>query len=165
MGGKWLEKVREIAPRAERVGLVFHPEPPNIGYLKSAEAAAPSLKINVVGLAVHSGAEIERVLATFAAKPRGSLIVAPNVVTFANSNLIIALAARNRLPAIYPFAFYARAGGLISYGFDQKAPAGQESRDTLCRLFRPGRNGRLESVRRTQQCRRSRKWVHIGNPG
>jgi len=118
MGSKWLEKVREIAPRAERVGLVFHPEPPNIGYLKSAEAAAPSLKINLVGLAVHSGAEIERVLATFAAKPRGSLIVAPNVVTFANSNLIIALAARYRLPAIYPFAFYARAGGLISYGFD-----------------------------------------------
>jgi len=47
----------------------------------------------------------------------------------------------------------------------EKAPAGQESRETTCRLFRTGRKGRLESVRRAKQCRRSRTWVHIGNPG
>jgi putative tryptophan/tyrosine transport system substrate-binding protein len=118
MGGKWLEKLREIAPQIERVGLMLHPEPPNIGYLKSAEAAAPSLKIKLVGLEVHNGAEIERALATFADEPHGGLIIAPNAVTFANSGLIVALAARYRLPAIYPFAFYAKEGGLISYGFD-----------------------------------------------
>ena len=118
MGGKWLEKVREIAPRAERVGLVYHPEPPNIGYLQSAEAAAPSLKSKVIGLPVHNGDEIERGLARFGTERDGSVIIAPNVVTFANSNLIVALAARHRLPAIYPFAFYAKAGGLVSYGFD-----------------------------------------------
>jgi putative ABC transport system substrate-binding protein len=50
MGGKWLETLREIAPRLERVGLMLRPEPPNIGYLKSAEAAAPSLKIKLVPL-------------------------------------------------------------------------------------------------------------------
>jgi putative tryptophan/tyrosine transport system substrate-binding protein len=118
MGSKWLDILRQIAPQTESVGLLLHPEPPNIGYLKSAEAAAPSLKIKLVSLAVESGADIERALATFAAEPNAGLIVAPNVVTFANGDLIIALMARYRVPAIYPFAFYAKAGGLISYGFD-----------------------------------------------
>jgi putative tryptophan/tyrosine transport system substrate-binding protein len=118
MGGKWLEKLLEIAPRLDRVGLVYHPEPPNFGYLKSAEAAAPSLKIKLDGLPVRSGADIEQVLETFGREPRGGLIIAPNVITFANSSLIVALAERYRLPAIYPFAYYAKEGGLISYGFD-----------------------------------------------
>jgi putative ABC transport system substrate-binding protein len=118
MGGKWLEKLLEIAPLVQRVGLVYHPEPPNFGYLKSAEAAAPPLKIKLEGLPVQSRAGIEQALETFAREPRGGLVIAPNVVTFANSSLIVALAERHRLPAIYPFAFYAKEGGLISYGFD-----------------------------------------------
>jgi putative tryptophan/tyrosine transport system substrate-binding protein len=118
MGGKWLEKLLEIAPLVQRVGLVYHPEPPNFGYLKSAEAAAPPLKIKLDGLPVHSRAEIEQALDTFGREPRGGLIIAPNVVTFANSSLIVAMAERYRLPAIYPFAYYAKEGGLISYGFD-----------------------------------------------
>jgi putative tryptophan/tyrosine transport system substrate-binding protein len=118
MGGKWLEKLREIALQVERVGLLLRPEPPNIGYLKSAEAAAPSFNIKLVELEAQSRGDIERVVATFASEPRGGLIIAPNVVNFANSDLIVALAARYRLPAIYPFAFYAKQGGLISYGFD-----------------------------------------------
>jgi putative ABC transport system substrate-binding protein len=118
MGGKWLEKLREIAPQIERVGLVLRPEPPNIGYLKSAEAAAPSFGVKLVDLEAQSSSEIERVVATFAGEPHGGLIIAPNVVNFANSDLIVALAARYRMPAIYPFAFYAKQGGLVSYGFD-----------------------------------------------
>jgi putative ABC transport system substrate-binding protein len=118
MGGKWLEKLREIAPLITHVGLVLHPEPPNIGYLKSAEAAATSLKINLVDLPVHNSADIEHAISTFASEAQGGLIIAPNVVTFANSDLIVALAGRYRLPTIYPFAFYAKEGGLISYGFD-----------------------------------------------
>jgi putative ABC transport system substrate-binding protein len=118
MGSKWLELLGQIAPQADRVGLMYFPEPPNIGYLKSAEAAAPLFSKKVVGLAVHSGAEIESVLAAFAAEPNVGLIVAPNVVTFANSDLIVAMTAHYRVPAIYPFAFYAKAGGLVSYGFD-----------------------------------------------
>jgi putative tryptophan/tyrosine transport system substrate-binding protein len=118
MGSKWLALLRQIAPRAERVGLMLYPEPPNIGYLKSAEAAASSLNTKVVGLTVRSGTEIEGVISTFAAEPHGGLIIAPNVVTFANSDHIVALASSYRLPAIYPFAFYAKAGGLMSYGFD-----------------------------------------------
>jgi putative tryptophan/tyrosine transport system substrate-binding protein len=118
MGGKWLEKLREIAPQVERVGFLLRPEPPNIGYLRSAEAAAPSFKINLVTLEAQSRGEIERVIGTFAAGPHGGLIIAPNVVNFANSDVIVTLAASYRLPAIYPFAFYAKEGGLISYGFD-----------------------------------------------
>jgi putative tryptophan/tyrosine transport system substrate-binding protein len=118
MGSKWLEKLREIAPQTQRLGLMYHPEPPNIGYLKSAEDAARSLKIELIGLAVNSVAEIENAFAAFAGKSQSGMIVVPNVVTFANSNRIVALAARYRLPAIYPFAFYANEGGLISYGFD-----------------------------------------------
>jgi putative ABC transport system substrate-binding protein len=118
MGGKWLEKLREIAPQIERVGLVLRPEPPNIGYLRSAEAAAPSFGVKLVDLEAQSSSEIEHVVATFAGEPHGGLIIAPNVVNFANSDLIVSLAARYRMPAIYPFAFYAKQGGLISYGFD-----------------------------------------------
>jgi putative ABC transport system substrate-binding protein len=65
MGGKWLEKLREIAPRVERVGLILHPEAPNFGYLKSAEAAATALKVELTGLEVNSSDEIERAFASF----------------------------------------------------------------------------------------------------
>lgn len=118
MGSKWLEMLREIAPHVECVGLMMHPEPPNIGYLKSAEDAATSLKVQLVRLDVNDSSEIEGAFAAFASEPHGGLIVAPNVVTFANSDLIVAQAARYRLPAIYPFGFFAKEGGLISYGFD-----------------------------------------------
>src|SRR5215211_6880908 len=66
MGGKWLEKLREIAPQVERVGLVMRPEPPNIGYLTSAETAAPLLKVNLLRLEAQTSSEIERAVAAFA---------------------------------------------------------------------------------------------------
>jgi putative ABC transport system substrate-binding protein len=66
---------------------------------------------------VHDADEIERTLTAFAAEGNGGLIVSPHAVTFANRDLIVALAARLRLPALYSLAFYAKAGGLMSYGF------------------------------------------------
>ena len=129
MGSKWLEILRQIAPKVESVGVLLHPEPPNFGYLKSALAAAPGFNIKLEGVPVDRGAEIEGALATLAAQPNAGLIVAPNAVTFANSDLIVTLAARLRMPAIYPFAFFAKAGGLISYGFDAGAQF-REERDT-----------------------------------
>jgi putative ABC transport system substrate-binding protein len=139
MGSKWLELLRQIAPRVENVGVLLHPEPPNMGYLKSAEAAAPSFNIKLTGLAVNSGTEIESALATLAAEPNAGLIVAPNAVAFANGDLIVTLAARLRVPAIYPFAFYAKAGGLISYGFDagDQFRQGAEYVDKLLRGAKP----------------------------
>jgi putative tryptophan/tyrosine transport system substrate-binding protein len=120
MGSKWLEKLREVAPQLDRIGLVFHPEPPNFGYLKSAQAAAPALNVKLVELSVNDRVEIGRNLEAFAGEAHSGLIVAPNVVTFANSSLIVSLAAQYRLPAIYPFAYFAKQGGLISYGFDER---------------------------------------------
>jgi len=119
MGGKWLETLKEIAPYIERVGFILNPEtPPNVGFLQTAEAAAPLLKIKLSALGVHTRDEIERAVTGFADEPKGGLIVAPHAITVTNSHLIVELAARHRLPSIYPFAFYAKAGGLVSYGFD-----------------------------------------------
>ena len=120
MGSKWLEKLHEIAPQSGCVGLLLHPEPPNFGYLKSAQEAAQTLNLRLVDLRVRDRAEIERTLSAFAGDGGGSLIVAPNVVSFANSALIVEQAAKHRMPSIYPFAFFAKAGGLISYGFDER---------------------------------------------
>jgi putative ABC transport system substrate-binding protein len=119
MSGKWLELVKEIAPQVERVGFMIHPETPALmRYFKSAEAPASALKVKLVALGVHDAAEIERALIAFAAEGNGGLIVGPHAVTLTNRDLIVAMAARLRLPAIYPVAFYAQAGGLISYGLD-----------------------------------------------
>jgi putative ABC transport system substrate-binding protein len=116
MSGKWLELVKEIAPQVERVGFIIHPETPAlVRYFKSAEALASA---KLVALSVHDAAEIERALIAFAAEGNGGLIVGPHAVTLTNRDLIVAMAARLRLPAIYPVAFYAQAGGLISYGLD-----------------------------------------------
>jgi putative ABC transport system substrate-binding protein len=119
MSGKWLELFREIAPQIDRVGFMLHPETiASNEFLKFAETAAPALKVKLVPLAVHDADEIERALTAFAAEGSGGFIVTPHAVTTSNRDLIAALAARLRLPAVYPFAFFARAGGLISYSFD-----------------------------------------------
>jgi putative ABC transport system substrate-binding protein len=119
ISGKWLELLKEVAPQVERVGFVMHPETAALmKYFKFAEALAPALKVELLALGVHDAAEIERGLIAFAAERNGGVIVGPHAVTLTNRDLIVALAARLRLPALYPLAFYARAGGLISYGFD-----------------------------------------------
>jgi len=92
--------------------------PALIRYFKSAEALAPALNIKLVALDVRDAAEIERGLTAFAAEPNGGIVVGPHAVTLTNRDLIVALVARFRLPALYPLGFYVKAGGLISYGFD-----------------------------------------------
>jgi putative tryptophan/tyrosine transport system substrate-binding protein len=119
MSGKWLELLKEVAPQVKRVGFMVHPETAaSIGFFNFAEPMAPALKVKPVALGVHDADEIERALTAFAAESNGGLIVTPHAVTFVNRDLIVTLAARLRLPAIYPLVFYAKAGGLISYGFD-----------------------------------------------
>jgi putative ABC transport system substrate-binding protein len=119
MSGKWLELLKEVAPQVKRVGFMVHPETTaSIGFFKFVEAVAPALTVKPVALGVHDADEIERTLTAFAAEANGGLIVTPHAVTFVNRDLIVALAARLRLPALYPYAFYAKAGGLISYGYD-----------------------------------------------
>ena len=117
IGGKWLELLKEMAPHVTRVAVILHPEtPPNVGFWHAAEAAAPSLGVKVVALGVHSAVEIEGTVTAFAAGSNGGLIIAPHAVTLAYRDLIIGLAARYRLPAVYGFRNFATSGGLLSYG-------------------------------------------------
>jgi len=117
IGGKWLEILMELTPKIRRVGFIYNPlAPPNIGFLRAAEAAAPSLGVKVFPLAVHDASEIERAVTAFAAEPNGGLIVAPHAVTLGNRDLIAGLAAQHRLPAVYSDRYFAESGGLLSFG-------------------------------------------------
>jgi putative ABC transport system substrate-binding protein len=117
IGGKWLEIFNEVAPQISRVGFILHPETPaNLAFLRAAEAAASPHGIKLITLGVHTAAEIERAVTEFAQEPNGGLIVAPHAVTLGNRNVIVGLAARYRLPAVYALRHFATSGGLISYG-------------------------------------------------
>jgi putative tryptophan/tyrosine transport system substrate-binding protein len=120
MGGKWLGVLKEAAPNMSRAAVLFGSDiAVNVAYLRAAEAVAPSLGLQVAPIDIHAGVEIERAIATFASQPDGGLVVLPNPNATANRASIIILAARHRLPAIYPFRFFATEGGLMSYGIDQ----------------------------------------------
>jgi putative tryptophan/tyrosine transport system substrate-binding protein len=116
IAGKWVETLNEIAPQVSRIGFILHPETSgNVGLLRVAEAAAPS-GVKLVPLGVHNTAEIEHAVTAFAAEPNSGLIVAPHAITFANRDILVELAARYHLPAVYAFRNFATSGGLISYG-------------------------------------------------
>jgi len=117
--GKWMQMLKEFAPQTARVALLGNPKTA-VYYdylLRAALAAAPSLKIEVVPSHVENdAADIERAIAAIANTPNSAIVVLPESTTTFNSNLIIALAARYRLPAVYNFKYQVRAGGLMSYG-------------------------------------------------
>jgi ABC-type uncharacterized transport system substrate-binding protein len=118
VGGKWLQTLKEIAPSVQRVGFIFNPETSaHKEFLQAAETASIPLAVKVIPLGVHELSEIEPAITEFALTPKGGLIIAPHPLT--RGKLIIDLAAKYQLPAIYPFAFHARDGGLVSYGIDQ----------------------------------------------
>jgi putative ABC transport system substrate-binding protein len=121
IGGKWLALLKEAAPAVKRVGILLEPENSSLAALRRGiEDAAPVLGIESTIIGVHDAAEIERGIATFAElRPDGGLVVLANPVTIRNRDLIIVLAARYRLPAIYMFRYFATSGGLIVYGVDQ----------------------------------------------
>jgi putative ABC transport system substrate-binding protein len=117
--GKWLAMLKEIAPNITRVALVANPRTAAFDYfLQSAKALAPSLAIDLVPTPVDSAADIERAIETFAREPNGGLFLPPDTFTVVHRNLIIALAARHRLPAVYPLRVWVAAGGLMYYGTD-----------------------------------------------
>jgi putative ABC transport system substrate-binding protein len=119
MSGKWLATIKEIAPGTERVAVVHSPDDPgSAGYLREGEILARSLGVELVPVAGHTIAEVERLVGEFARKPNGGLIALPNAFTAAYREQIVALAALHHLPAVYPLRYYATSGGLVSYGFD-----------------------------------------------
>ena len=118
LGGKWVELLKQIAPRTERVVLLFNPATVVLlqSFMPSIQAAASSLAVQVSAAPVHSKDEIEGVIAAQARDPGGGLIVMPDVFNDVNRELIIALAARYSVPTIYFNRFFSEPGGLISYG-------------------------------------------------
>jgi len=119
--GKWLGLLKEIMPSINRVAFIFDPKvAPGGGsyYTKLVGSAAPSFAVVPTAAPVHDGVGIERAIGDFANKPDGGLLVLPDATTNLHRELIIALAARYRMPAVYGFRHIAEEGGLISYGVD-----------------------------------------------
>ena len=120
---KWLEIVKEIAPRTSRVALVFNPDTaPNAKeFLKPFESAAPAFSIKPVSMPFRTAQEIERAIEGFARPPNSALLIVPEPSTILERQSIIEMANKNKLPAIYPFRFFTAGGGLASYGADMTA--------------------------------------------
>jgi putative ABC transport system substrate-binding protein len=119
LAGKWLGVLREVTPGLARVGLLINPDTAILRetmYTQAFETVAASLGIEPIMANVHSPADIETAIASLGSKPGGGLISAPDTFSEINSDLIIALAARHRVPAVYAFSRFARLGGLMSYG-------------------------------------------------
>ena len=121
MAGKWLELLKEIAPRVNRVALLFNPAtaPYVEYYLNPFKAAAASFAVEAIAAPVRDTSELESVIAAQAREPNGGLIVMPDTFMTAHRAEITSLAARYRLPAVYSFRFFAELGGLLSYGNDR----------------------------------------------
>jgi putative ABC transport system substrate-binding protein len=118
LAGKWLELLKQIAPGVTRAAVFRDPtNPSGIGQFAVIQAMAPPLGMEVTPVNVRDAREIERAIAAFARSANGGLIATGGQAT-AHRELIFTLANRHRLPAVYPYDYYAAAGGLISYGPD-----------------------------------------------
>jgi ABC-type uncharacterized transport system substrate-binding protein len=119
IGGKWLEVLKETAPRVGEVMMLMHPETPiHQAFWESARIGAPRLGVKVTAAGIHDGAEIAEAISSFATKKDRGIIVFPHAITWTNEELIIALTLRHRLPAHFATAASVVAGGLVSYGLD-----------------------------------------------
>jgi putative ABC transport system substrate-binding protein len=118
--GKWLDLLREIAPRVSRVAFMFNPTtaPYARYYLETFKSLAAERAVEPVEAIVHSTAEIEAAMTMLAGQAGTGLVVMPEPSMQGNRTTIISLAARYRLPTVYPFRFFVNAGGLTSYGVD-----------------------------------------------
>jgi len=121
MSGKWVELLKEIAPGVRRVA-VLRDLAIGIAQLAAIQAVAPSFGVELSVIGVRDADEIESAVAAFARSPNGGLIVTTSTSALIHRELISTLAARHRLPAVYPFRYYVTAGGLISYGPDSIDP-------------------------------------------
>jgi putative ABC transport system substrate-binding protein len=120
LGAKWMELLKEIAPRVTRVAIIRNAaNPAGVAQFAALQNAAQSLGVQASPINVRDAREIERSVEAFARTPNGGLLVLPDVTNLIHRDQIIALAARHRLPAVYPYRYYAASGGLLSYGSEQ----------------------------------------------
>jgi len=117
MAGKWLETLTQIAPRIKRIaGVRDLASPSEMGMLGAIQAVMPAFSMPFTIVGGRDAAEFERAIEMFAREPNGGMIILPSPNTLVHRHVIMDLAARHRLPAIYPYGFFAREGGLASYG-------------------------------------------------
>jgi putative tryptophan/tyrosine transport system substrate-binding protein len=119
LGSKWLDILNQIAPRVTRIQIILDPQ--FVGYVAlshAIESRAPTLGIVPIVTRVHNSAEIKDAIHRFAQEPNGGLIVLPSPITAVKRELIVALAAEHRLPAVYPYSYFTSSGGLVAYGVD-----------------------------------------------
>ena len=123
IGAKWLELLKEIAPHVTRAAVIRDAAiASGIGQWGAIQTAAPSFGVELRPVDVRDASEIERAVAAFARSPNGGLIVAASTLAVVHRDLIVTLAARHKLPAVYPSRFFVRSGGLIFYGPDSVEP-------------------------------------------
>jgi len=119
MSGKWLELLKEIAPRVTRAAVLRDPAVASgIGQFGAVQIVAPSFGVELIPVDVRDAGEIERAVAAFASGSNGGLIVTASALVTAHRELIATVAARHKLPAVYPNRYFVTDGGLISYGLD-----------------------------------------------
>ena len=140
LSGKWLELLKEVAPPVVRVAVLREPGVAGIGQWAIIQAVAQSLGLELKPIELNAPEQIERAIATFARSPNGGLIIVVSAAALHHRELIISLAARHRLPAVYAYRIFVTDGGLISYGADI---AGQYRRaagyvDRILRGEKPG---------------------------
>ena len=140
LSGKWLELLKEVAPPVARVAVLREPGVAGIGQWAIIQAVAQSLGLELKPIELNAPEQIERAIATFARSPNGGLIIIVSAAALHHRELIISLAARHRLPAVYAYRIFVTDGGLISYGADI---AGQYRRaagyvDRILRGEKPG---------------------------
>jgi putative tryptophan/tyrosine transport system substrate-binding protein len=118
MASKWFELMKGVAPNITRIAYLFNPDTAPLFYVRAVETAAPLFSAKLIAAAVHNAAEMEGVIEQFARESDSGLLVLPDLFTATNRQSIIALAARHRLPAVYPFRYFVASGGLMSYGIE-----------------------------------------------
>jgi putative tryptophan/tyrosine transport system substrate-binding protein len=119
LSGKWLELLKQIAPGVTRAAVLRDPAiTSGIGQFAVIQSAAPSVGVEVSAINVRDAGEIERAVTAFARSPNGGLILTASALAVAHRELIIALAAQHKLPAVYYRRYFVATGGLISYGYD-----------------------------------------------
>jgi putative tryptophan/tyrosine transport system substrate-binding protein len=119
MGGKWLHELKEVAPRVNRVAFILNRQNASWASLfRAIKVVAPTFGVTASAVDVRNAAEIELAIKAFGSQSNGGLIVQPDGITLGHRQLIIDLAAKHGLPAVYPFRVFAMEGGLMAYGIN-----------------------------------------------
>jgi len=126
IAGKWLAMLKEIAPSVTRVAFIINPKTSSFAHFaREAETMAQSLAIELTVHTIENASDISRVIESFASLPNGGLVLPPDASTITHRDLVVALAVRYRLPAVYAWRQFVAAGGLMSYGIDLVEQVGQ----------------------------------------